>query len=435
MRRKALSLGLAAVLLLCGGTQKNERMAAALVQAAAASTIQSSTASPESSSITPEQFGARGDGRADDQQALESAMQCASAVGLPLELTEGAVYRFSSQLELPSGLTIRGNGAVLLSDIQYETLGQDRPAVGIIGRSNEDRAHDIRLENVTFRAADSCQSNCLFWVMRACNVEVVDCTFDCQPNDWCRGAADLYGVNENIRFEGCVFRQLTGGTAGGIWVRNWTDQAESRNIRFEDCDFYKSGADEVLAVWGWGSAVREVVLSGCGFYETETEESLAAGNRPVWFITLGQSGITDVRMEHCTIWADRCEVIFHMVGDKTHAVVDNCDITLNQPDDVAGHDIRKSANPMLAQGNGRADGSTVIQNSRIVLSGDDGRRISYRLSALKDNTLEVSLGHGIASTSEVSGNTIRGRIQHKIFEDCSNVWNNHVNVRIFSLPG
>ena len=216
MRRKALSLGLAAALLLCGGTQKNERMAAALVQAAAASTVQSSTASPESGSITPEQFGARGDGRADDQQALESAMQCASAAGLPLELTEGAVYRFSSQLELPSGLTIRGNGAVLLSDIQYETLGQDRPAVGIIGRSNEDRAHDIRLENVTFRAVDSCQSNCLFWVMRACNVEVVDCTFDCQPNDWCRGAADLYGVNENIRFEGCVFRQLTGGTAGGI---------------------------------------------------------------------------------------------------------------------------------------------------------------------------------------------------------------------------
>lgn len=63
-----------------------------------------------------------------------------------------------------------------------------------------------------------------------------------------------------------------------------------------------------------------------------------------------------------TIWADRCEVIFHMVGDKTHAVVDNCDITLNQPDDVAGHDIRKSANPMLAQGNGRAP--TAVRSSR-----------------------------------------------------------------------
>ena len=28
------------------------------------------------------------------------------------------------------------------------------------------------------------------------------------------------------------------------------------------------------------------------------------------------------------------EAIFRMVGDKTRAVVDNCDITLNQPDDA-----------------------------------------------------------------------------------------------------
>ena len=68
MRRKALSLGLAAVLLLCGGTQKNERTAAALVQAAAASAIQSSTANPESGSITPEQFGAKGDGIASTKE-------------------------------------------------------------------------------------------------------------------------------------------------------------------------------------------------------------------------------------------------------------------------------------------------------------------------------------------------------------------------------
>ena len=39
-------------------------------------------------------------------------------------------------------------------------------------------------------------------------------------------------VNENIRFEGCVFRQLTGGTAGGIWVRNWTDQGREPEYPF-----------------------------------------------------------------------------------------------------------------------------------------------------------------------------------------------------------
>lgn len=435
MRMKILSLGLAAALLLCGCAQKNERTTAASVQAAAVSVVQSSTARPVSVGITPEQFGAKGDGTADDLRALEAAMQKAVAAGQPLDLTPGAVYRFSSYLELPSGLTVRGNGAVLLSDIQYEKLAQDRPAVGITGNSNEDRAHDIRLENVTFRAADSCQSNCLFRVMRARDVEAVGCTFDCERNDWCRGAADLYGVNENIRFENCVFRQLTGGTAGGIWVRNWTERAESRNIRFQNCDFYKAGADEVLAVWGWGSAVRDVVISGCNFYETETEETVAAGNRPVWFITLGQSGITDVRMENCTIQADRCETIFFMAGDQTHAVVDTCDITLKQPDDAAKHDMKKGANPMLAQGNGRSDGSTVIQNSRITLRGDNGRRISYQLGVLKNSTLDVSLGYGIAGSSEVIGNTIQGHIRHKVFQDCSRVLNNSVMVRRFSLFG
>lgn len=56
---------------------------------------------------------------------------------------------------------------------------------------------------------------------------------------------------------------------------------ESRNICFQNCEFYKSGADELLAVWGWGGAVRDVVLSGCSFYETQTQEGLDADHRPV----------------------------------------------------------------------------------------------------------------------------------------------------------
>ena len=44
-------------------------------------------------------------------------------------------------------------------------------------------------------------------------------------------------------------------------------------------------------------------------------------------------------------------------------------------------------------------------------------------------------GCGIASTKEVSGNTIRGRIRHKVFQDCSGVENNKVDVRRFSILG
>ena len=281
MKIKALALVLTAALLLCGCGQKSETAAAAPAQAVTAPAAQSSTARPVSTGVTPEQFGAKGDGIADALQALQAAMQQASASGRPLELTAGAVYRFSSCLGLPSGLTIQGNGAVLLSDIQYPDLREDRVAVELMKDSDDDRAHDVRLENVTFRAADSCQANYMLRVMLARNVEFVGCTFDCEPNEWGRCAADLYGGNENIRFEGCVFRQMTSGASGGIWVRNWTDRVESRNICFQNCEFYKSGADELLAVWGWGGAVRDVVLSGCSFYETQTQEGLDADHRPV----------------------------------------------------------------------------------------------------------------------------------------------------------
>lgn len=229
---KALAFVLMAVLLLCGCGQKSETAAVTPAQAVTASAAQSSTARPVSTGVTPEQFGAKGDGIADDLQALQAAMQQASASGRPLELTARAVYRFSSCLGLPSGLTIQGNGAVLLGDIQYPDLREDRVAVELMKDSDDDRAHDVRLENVTFRAADSCQANYMLRVMLARNVEFVGCTFDCEPNEWGRCAADLYGGNENIRFEGCVFHQMTSGASGGIWVHNWTDRVESRNIRF-----------------------------------------------------------------------------------------------------------------------------------------------------------------------------------------------------------
>ena len=132
MKIKALAFVLMAVLLLCGCGQKSETAAATPAQAVTASAAQSSTARPVSTGVTPEQFGTKGDGIADDLRALQAAMQQASASGRPLELTAGAVYRFSSCLGLPSGLTIQGNGAVLLSDIQYPDLREDRVAVELM---------------------------------------------------------------------------------------------------------------------------------------------------------------------------------------------------------------------------------------------------------------------------------------------------------------
>ena len=113
-----------------------------------------------------------------------------------------------------------------------------------------------------------------------------------------------------------------------------------------------------------------------------------------------------------------------MVRDTTHAVVDNCDIYLEQPDDIPEHDPTKSACAMLAQGNGLPNGSTLFSNNRIYLRGDVGRKICYKVGALRNNYFDVEGGVGPASTYEVSGNTFRGKFVSGLFWDCNIVRDN-----------
>lgn len=386
----------------------------------------------DAASLSPEDYGAVGDGIVDDHAALTAAMAAAVEAGVPLELTRGKTYRSKTYLELPSNLVLHGNGAVLLSDVQYETLWNDRPFVCITGKSNNyaDFVHDIVFDGVTIRSADTCQSNMQFRVMRGKNIVVTNCVFDCDLNDQSRGCLDLYGVYENVRLENNVFRQLSAAKEGGIWVRNWRNDFTCQNVRIINCDFYKAGGDEVLAVWGWNGILKDVLISGCNFYEIDDEKYRSRGYYPAWGITLGQRGIrTDVRMENCVVRMNRCESLFRMLGDGTHAVVDGCDIYMDQPDDFPLHDSSKSANPMLAQGNGLDDASTLFQNCRVHLHGDNGRKICYRVGALRNCDFDVECGHGTASTKEVSGCSIRGKLEKGVFWDCNVVKNNVVDVQ------
>lgn len=376
------------------------------------------------SALTPEQFGAVGDGVTNDTEALVAAMTAASEKKQPLEMTPGATYRYTEVLNPKDNLTIHGNGASLLSDIQWAKQAQDRPGIFVVG-SKTDLVQHIRIEGLTFRAADTCQTNTMLRFQCSRDVQVKDCVFDCDINTQNRGCMDLYGVNHDFLFENIVFRQLSACKEGGIWVRNWAGDYGSSNIRFLHCDFYKAGGDEVLAVWGWGGVVKDVLISGCNFYEVDDEKYRARGFYPAWGITLGQTGKRcDVRMENCVVRMNRCETLFRMLGDGTHAVVDNCDLYSEQPADMEEHDWHKGAYPILARGNNKADGSTLFSNCRIHLRGDDGRRICYQVSALRDNYFDVECGYGPSSTREVIGNVFQGSLKGVIW-DC-NVFKDNV---------
>lgn len=218
-----------------------------------------SSPAASSNALTPEQFGAVGDGVANDTEALKAAIQAASEQKQPLELKSTATYRFTEVLNPKDDLTIHGNGAALLSDIQWAKQEQDRPGIFVVG-SKTDLVQHIRIDGLTFRAADTCQSNTMLRFQCSRDVEVRNCVFDCDINTQNRGCMDLYGINHDFLFENNVFRQLSACKEGGIWVRNWAKDYGSSNIRFLHCDFYKAGGDEVFAVWGWGGTMEHAQL-------------------------------------------------------------------------------------------------------------------------------------------------------------------------------
>lgn len=372
-------------------------------------------------SITPEQFGAVGDGVHDDGVALQQATDAAAEEGKVLTLSHNKTYRIQTYWNIPSGSLVEGNGAVILTDGITQT-GWQASAIRIAGADDANFTRNVIVRNIVIRAADSCPTRYMLQTLRCSDVLLSGITFDCQPNKLDRCCLDMYGLCSNVIIENCVFNQLSACLEGGIWVRGGFAAGQvSRNIRFINCDFYKLGGDEVFAVWSWKGQLYDVLVSGCNFYQIEDDE---CQYYPAWFITLGQSA-TDayVRMENSTVHATRSSTVFRMVGDGTHAVVDNCDITIEQPKNFP---YVHGANPLLAQGNGNLT-KTIVQNCRLKLKGDANRTLCYDFGLLKNNIIEVEAGTGPAGVKAVIGNTFVGSFYKGIFWDCETVESNNVN--------
>ena len=71
--------------------------------------------------ITPEQYGAVGDGAHDDAAALQAATDAAAAQGKALVLGRGKTYRIKTFWNIPGNSLIEGSGAVILTDETVKT--------------------------------------------------------------------------------------------------------------------------------------------------------------------------------------------------------------------------------------------------------------------------------------------------------------------------
>ena len=393
--------------------------------------------SGESYGIRPEDYGAKGDGVSDDHDAIVAAMNAAVAQRKPLSFSGGKTYLIKTYWELASNLTVEGHGAVILTNLQ-NGVGWQSSAVRIAGANDGNWCRNVTVKDLEIRPADDCPSQYVLQMLRCADIVLSHVTLTCELNlhDERRCCFDIYGAFENILFENCVINQLSGVLEGGCWVREWRTNGVSRNIRFINCDFIKAGADEVFAVWGWRGIIREALVSGCTFREIEDAKYWTNERfRPYWYITLGQSAkrgnnemSTEIQFVNNVVRSSHCECVFRMLGEGTHAVVDNCDFYITQDALVPSHENVRGANMMLAQGNSDPL-HTIIRNCRGTFQGDCGRRLTYQIGTVENCAFDVEGLAGVfSSTDVVRGNIITGRDLLGAFNDCRIISGNKVTL-------
>ena len=224
------------------------------------------TSSPAMAEIPAGDFGAIGDGVADDWAALQIAMTESAERGATLVISPGT-YRITRTLKAPRSLRLSAYGATLTTYIpNLGNAGTIAPSLMIDSVSNvtiSGLAIDGRktaFSSVTEFKAGICVNN-------ARNVVIEDCDLsNCKGdglifysrtpgqrnigatvrNTVCRGNHRLGCTITDLtdgRFERCIFTTSNGTTPmGGLDIEPDRDSAWIDNITFHGCDFSGNGS-------------------------------------------------------------------------------------------------------------------------------------------------------------------------------------------------
>lgn len=272
--------------------------------------------------ITPQMFGAIGDGIADDTEAFRDALVHISEGNVPLVIPYGT-YNLTDILDF--------------DDVTIFGMDPERCILRMTAQQTA-REHFIIASNKTHISNIKFQQSYggSIFGMIECNDSIIEnCIFYVEEGVVNNGYFDIYRENKNIKIINCKFLNHSKQEKGGVWVRNSTNMV-SKNIIFDKCTFEHMTKDEVVGVWGWNGTVEDVTFRDCTFETFDAEYS------SVHMITLGMSGITrNVLMDGCKIYnnhANLYTVKSEVSGDGTieNVKLRNCFIKASGKDEEGG---------------------------------------------------------------------------------------------------
>lgn len=249
-------------------------------------------------------YGAVGDGVADDRAAILAAI--AAAAGEPVYFPAGT-YRLASALTVPSGTTLIGSGMTTAwlcgkvwfgSTSDFTDLKIGPASAGVSGLANTDGANGTSFTRCHFRggggtsATWDCPAVSLGGGKDLSNLAFTDCEFERSlGTGWAGSADNLHAYNtvtisvggctvDTVTFDGCHLGVSNGVASGAERIMfeayTFSDDADRwwwKNLTFTDCEFEASNVHTLdFACGGNGAQGDGVLVEDCLFHGAGVDE-------------------------------------------------------------------------------------------------------------------------------------------------------------------
>lgn len=221
----------------------------------------------EERGITPEMFGAVGDGVHDDTEAFKRALTRKNRV-----ILLRGTYLISSFLVLPSNTHFFGCDSTIIFSDNFERFNDTFYIINSsYYKDSPEVDSNISFHGITLtskKIGEMTSQKVMFGFCRTDDVILEDCTFKMDKISDRIEPIHLRGDNYNTSFVRCKFldsQNAKGG--GGICVYNFNSNKDSYNTLFESCYFEKKNTDEILYVDARRSSksVGTIKIQNCTF--------------------------------------------------------------------------------------------------------------------------------------------------------------------------
>lgn len=222
----------------------------------------------ENNTVIAEQFGAVGDGVADDAPIFQNIIDC----GYNLQLTRGKVYKFiSNGIYISNPVSIIGNDATILADDTYAPTASDFQYYLIRNKYGKKIDSFVMNDvNININFSNGRIKGREFVVispLTISNIGFDNITMNIAESDncmtclWVNNGCDSFSISNSK-----LINNTTGETGGALWLRSKDDKivngfSELKNCIVSNTYLHSSSADEVFAVWGKHDTNVEVINS------------------------------------------------------------------------------------------------------------------------------------------------------------------------------